>query len=631
MDLLTDNRLLSESISLILPTASRIALAVRCRLPKSVHMTSLVATAVSNGITISCLFFVIWITVRATRAISAGTERTFVSFAPGFLTSVGIFGTFLGIVVGLLGFDPQNIDTSIGQLLEGLKTAFLTSIFGMAGAMWIKWRDTRHASLVEGAPQEADTGEIGPEQIHAVLIRQAGHTEALLKSLGGDHERSLIGQLQLLRTENNDYRSANTTLQKEFQTQLFQRLTTFSEMLSRSATEQVIEALKQVIVEFNTRLTEQFGDNFKRLDESVKKLVEWQQEYRQQMEEMGRQYALGVQAITSTQSSVEAIRQETARIPADMQQLATVLSVNQHQIGELDRHLEAFVAMRHQAVIAVPQIQQHLEQVGQQLHTGAEKVNSVLLQGSEQFQHSVQLTNSSMIEAAKNVATQSEIISKELSDAFTLLQLNTERIRTGITATISEAMSSVEEGAKTAAQTTNQHVHAVASSMEATMRATLDRVGAVHKDVSKSLESITQGVSSAAGQMLVSVEESSKTAALATAKHAQGAASGMEASLRATLERLNTVQAEIERSFDTVSKSVAESAQRSLGGVERQVQDAVSRTNEAVNLQLRNLDEALERQLRAALQELGSALGTIAAHLADSYQRRSREPMAHAE
>lgn len=52
-----------------------------------------------------------------------------------------------------------------------------------------------------------------------------------------------------------------------------QKLDDVGETLSRSATEQVIEAFQQVIVDFNQNLTEQFGDNFKALDASVGKLV----------------------------------------------------------------------------------------------------------------------------------------------------------------------------------------------------------------------------------------------------------------------------------------------------------------------------------------------------------------------
>ena len=53
------------------------------------------------------------------------------AYAPTLLTTIGILGTFAGIISGLLGFEVENIDESIATLLEGLKTAFITSLAGM--------------------------------------------------------------------------------------------------------------------------------------------------------------------------------------------------------------------------------------------------------------------------------------------------------------------------------------------------------------------------------------------------------------------------------------------------------------------------------------------------------------------
>jgi len=47
------------------------------------------------------------------------------------IVSLGVLGTFVGIFIGLLGFDTTSIKDSVPILLEGLKTAFLTSIIGM--------------------------------------------------------------------------------------------------------------------------------------------------------------------------------------------------------------------------------------------------------------------------------------------------------------------------------------------------------------------------------------------------------------------------------------------------------------------------------------------------------------------
>lgn len=52
---------------------------------------------------------------------------------PNLFPTIGILGTFVGIAIGLYSFnpDPANIDKSIEDLLDGLKTAFYVSIFGV--------------------------------------------------------------------------------------------------------------------------------------------------------------------------------------------------------------------------------------------------------------------------------------------------------------------------------------------------------------------------------------------------------------------------------------------------------------------------------------------------------------------
>lgn len=57
-------------------------------------------------------------------------------------------------------------------------------------------------------------------------------------------------------------------------------------MMSKSATEQVINALKEVISDFNNNLVEQFGENFKQLNAAVLELVQWQENYKQQLLQM---------------------------------------------------------------------------------------------------------------------------------------------------------------------------------------------------------------------------------------------------------------------------------------------------------------------------------------------------------
>jgi len=63
-----------------------------------------------------------------------GVDNT--KFSYGAATT-GIILTFYGIWVGLMGFDVSNIEESIPQLLIGLKTAFGSSLVGLATSMVI--------------------------------------------------------------------------------------------------------------------------------------------------------------------------------------------------------------------------------------------------------------------------------------------------------------------------------------------------------------------------------------------------------------------------------------------------------------------------------------------------------------
>lgn len=56
------------------------------------------------------------------------------------VTVVGVFGTFLGIYMGLQDFhpDPDKMQKGIEGLLQGLRHAFLTSLVGIGSAIALK-------------------------------------------------------------------------------------------------------------------------------------------------------------------------------------------------------------------------------------------------------------------------------------------------------------------------------------------------------------------------------------------------------------------------------------------------------------------------------------------------------------
>jgi|SRR5579872_74826 len=186
-----------------------------------------------------------------------------VTQGPALLTMSGIAGTFLGIATGLWSFNANDIQHSIPGLIDGMKTSVWASLTGVVFAVVLK---AKYA-----LSRETESGDEG--QSDAEMI--ASRLQALQRSIIGDDEATVISQMKLARQDMNDRLDALKHSQAEFMERLV-------EMSSKT----LIEALRDVIRDFNQNLTEQFGENFKELNAAVARLVEWQEQYRRQMDEL---------------------------------------------------------------------------------------------------------------------------------------------------------------------------------------------------------------------------------------------------------------------------------------------------------------------------------------------------------
>jgi hypothetical protein len=182
------------------------------------------------------------------------------------VVSLGILGTFTGIFLGLINFDVTNISASVPQLLTGLKTAFLTSIAGLISSLILKSFPQVYGIQIPMSDSKKDETNI--ETMINILSR-------IEKSIAGEGETTLVTQVQKLRTSNADRLDK---LDKSFND--------FAEKMVADSTQSLIEALTQVMRDFNTQINEQFGDNFKQLNDAVGKMLDWQIEYASRVESM---------------------------------------------------------------------------------------------------------------------------------------------------------------------------------------------------------------------------------------------------------------------------------------------------------------------------------------------------------
>ncbi len=192
-------------------------------------------------------------------------DRQSVAIGPTILTTLGIFFCFLGIAIGLLNFDANDVKGSLPALLQGIRTAFWASVWGIGMALTIK------ARRAFGAPPALKEGQSSGATINDLVDQ----ITKLNKSIAGEDDSTLISQIKLSRSDSNE---RLTRLQTSFDN--------FVKVMAEANSKALIEALSNIIQDFNTQLREQFGENFKQLNAAVEKLVIWQAQYKDQLTDL---------------------------------------------------------------------------------------------------------------------------------------------------------------------------------------------------------------------------------------------------------------------------------------------------------------------------------------------------------
>lgn len=259
---------------------------------------------------------------------------------PTILTTVGIFATFVGIAIGLSEFDTSDVENSVPKLLDGLKLAFWASVFGVGAALLVK---LRYHFFGAGGAEPGDEREIdAAEKISQSL-------KGIHWSLAGDDDSTLVSQMKLMRADMNDRLDALKTAQSE-------SLKLLSEMGSKA----LIEALNDVIREFNVQLQEQFGENFKQLNQSVAQLLVWQDKYKAHVEATEERHkAIVSEMRESTEHYARLVTgaESFSKVSSD---LSALLSSLEQQKQTLTQSLTSLAALLDSVKSSIPETEQRI-------------------------------------------------------------------------------------------------------------------------------------------------------------------------------------------------------------------------------------------------------------------------------
>lgn len=148
-----------------------------------------------------------YITKTAKEEFLLKHKRTVDAF-PSIVSTLGVFGTFLGITIGLAGFDVSDLTRSIPILLGGLKTAFYTSLCGMGGSLLLRHFCTDiKFDKEDGGISSTDSAikELGKSvrEMSTTLVSAIKETRDVVKQMG-DTQTSFYTQLLEIEKKNKE-------------------------------------------------------------------------------------------------------------------------------------------------------------------------------------------------------------------------------------------------------------------------------------------------------------------------------------------------------------------------------------------------------------------------------------------
>lgn len=558
--------------------------------------------------TIAFIVFIIGMCVYTHAAIF--NART-AALAPSLFTTFGIFFTFVGIALGLLEFDAKNIQASVPALLDGLRTAFWASVFGVGAALTVKLRVAIWGHRTKkGEPAHPQGATVDDLAAHLIAVQQA---------LVGSDDSTLITQLKLGRQESNDRLDSLRRVLEEF-----------ARNMAENNSKALIEALKDVMKDFNAKINEQFGDNFKQLNAAVEAILVWQERYREQMGEMITQQERNTKSLEQASLRFESLVTNAERYTQTANDLAHLLQAIEAQRASLQESMKALGELFVAASRSLPEIETRIVDFAEQItrssklanedmttatrasvETMRDTVNQVVNQATEQLQaleRSLKAVETTVLDCARQIGDGS-------GKANDFLVRAAQENANALKAALVDGQRVLNEGIRAANDGFNSQVLEIVGKTKEQGAALEKSLKAVETTVLDSARQIGEGSSKANDVMVRAAQENASAikAALVDGQRmiADGIAAANGAMLKSTQDNTNAQKT----ALIEVQKVLNDGVRAANDGFNSQVQEMISKTKE----QVAALDLALQEELTNSLNTLGRQLTGLSQQFVADY------------
>lgn len=583
---------------------------------------------------------------------------------PNLIAAIGIIGTFAGIFMGLLDFDTTKLDDSIPKLLDGMKTAFATSLIGLVLSNILKCIQSGNIKR-EAKKLGKDNSDISLEKIASLMfdiketivnsnlelvssirdikentIKTSEENQIAMKSLVeelvGDKEESLVGQMKSLRkslvkaqdeaqerlnsglekmgTQLDNLVKTNNAISKEIErgnNVLIDEFRVFAKNMAENNMKAFTEAIQECIRDLNNQLQEQFGENFKHLNLAVEKLLEWQIHYKETIEKTNKNQEEIYSGMEMAKDLVIEINNRSESIVEVANKLGDKIITFDTQQQNLNSSIEILNKISYEAKDLIPNIDIYLKEMKSKTLESTKNIESYITDvDSKLLEHTVLATNK--ITDHVVTITEKSIVEVNKSSLNVLDKINT--VNQEAIKNISKLSDYFEEQSSASIN----HINSIQDSMKLTASSLLETLTKVSSNTSKNINenntqiiSVRNAINELTQVSTDNIKKQQNEIIIALKDLTTGVKTASELNIKAMEDQISSIEKAVvkfENEGFTLTKKISDN-----------IQIMVENNNTNLQTSVNNLNEALGVTLNTSLQSLGEQLAAVSEKFVSDY------------
>lgn len=604
------------------------------------------------------------------------------STLPNLIAAFGIIGTFYGIFIGLLYFDTKDINGSIPKLLEGMKTAFVTSLIGLSLSNILKtYQSFKVKKLIK--KQGRDQSEVSLEKISEIMLdmkesiidsnqklvntiiemnendkRLSEKNEQnmlfLINSLTGEEENTLVSQMKLLR---NDMTKAQLEAQERLNTGLekmslqlsnlvesnnsisteiekgnsvlIEEFRIFAKNMAENNMKAFTEAIQKCIKDLNNQLQEQFGENFKHLNLAVEKLLEWQIHYKETIEKTNITQEELYKGMEKARELVVEINERSLSIVEIANKLGDKIITFDTQQQALNNSIEILNKISLEAKELTPNIDKYISKFNDKIILTTEKIGTISTDVKTQILNSTQ-----------NIENYMNDVDSKLLEHTTIA---TDRITNHIVETTNKGIDEINKSSLNVLEKVNlvnqeaiKNISRLSDYFEKESSKSIKHIDTIQNTIKNSINSLLDNISTVSNVAEKSIIDNNKQiemvrnqikdltqASTENIKQQQNIIVDSLKNLAQAIETNSNLNLEtIEKQISSIDKAVTKLENEGFTLTKRiadNIQNMVDNNNSNLNTSIENINQLLNATLNTSLQSLGEQLATVSEKFVSDY------------